>query len=137
MISHRFALIAGTVLLALSGCAATSDGPSGADSTATGSRATVPASEPKAGSDSCGDTAGKVRDQLSRPEVQAVEVEGQCTTVSITTTLADSDSATAKQLCDAAAGVAYSGDINSIRVLGKSTKELAVGLPNVPCIAEP
>ncbi|MEV7966917.1 hypothetical protein AB0O34_13170 [Sphaerisporangium sp. NPDC088356] len=100
-------------------------------STGNGQTAAAPAEA------SCGETADKVKQRVRRPEIRSVAVEGQCTSVSIKTALDDGESGKAKQICDAAAEVAYSEDTNAIRVLGRSGKELSVGIANAPCLAQP
>ena len=45
-----------------------------------------------------------------------VTVNGQCTNVTIDTTLADDDTADGKEICEAAGKVVYTGDINSVTV---------------------
>ncbi|GAB3829301.1 hypothetical protein GCM10027610_015760 [Dactylosporangium cerinum] len=114
-------LIAAATLLALAAC---SDSP------------TTPAPTPTSGAATAGDCGGavaKVQERLARPGVQGVRVEGQCTTVVITTTLSDGDAGTARQLCDLAAEVAYTGGVNGIRVLGQADKELAQGIAGAKC----
>lgn len=133
----RNVLIAGTTLLALCGCGTGSGDSSAPGAQPAGSSAPVTAAGPTNESSLCGGTADKVKQHVSRPEIRTVAMVGQCTTVSITTTLADGDSGVAKQLCDSAAEVAYSADTNSIRVLGASKKELAVGIAKAKCLAEP
>ena len=116
--------IAAATLLALAAC---SDSP-----TTTPLR---PATTGGAASrDDCGGAVTKVQERLARPGVQGVKVEGQCTTVVITTTLSDGDAGTARQLCDLAAEVAYTGGVNGIRVLGQSGKELAQGIAGAKCL---
>jgi hypothetical protein len=90
-----------------------------------------------AGQDPCGGNAEKVKEKVRQAQVRSVTIEGQCTSVSIETVLADEESAAAKKICDAAAEVAYSGDTNAIRVLGASGKELSVGISGAPCLAQP
>ncbi|MGI5240477.1 hypothetical protein [Dactylosporangium sp. CA-139066] len=77
--------------------------------------------------------AGKVRERLSRPGVKTVTVDAACGTVTVATTLSDGDATTARQLCDLAAELAYSGSVNALRVTGDSGKDLAVGAKGSPC----
>jgi hypothetical protein len=86
---------------------------------------------------SCGETAGKVKQHARQSEIESVTMQGQCTLVSIRTTLGDGESSTAQKICDSAAEVAYSGDTNSISVLGRSGKELSVGIAGATCLAQP
>ncbi|MGI5288935.1 hypothetical protein ACQEVF_37060 [Nonomuraea polychroma] len=87
--------------------------------------------------DSCGETADKVKQRVQQPEIESVTMQGQCTLVSIKTTLGDGESSTAQKICDSAAEVAYSGDTNSISVQGRSGKELSVGIAGAKCLAQP
>ncbi|MGP3963352.1 hypothetical protein ACTWPT_45960 [Nonomuraea sp. 3N208] len=87
--------------------------------------------------DSCGETADKVKQHAQQPDIRSVTMQGQCTLVSIETTLGDSESSTAKEICDSAAEVAYTGDTNSISVQGRSGKELSVGIAGATCLAQP
>lgn len=125
MTSGRFGLLAAATLLALAACG---DSPKPLP--------TVSAPTPTAGAATgdCGGAATRVRDRLARPGVQGVTVEGQCTTVVIATTLSDGDAGAARQLCDLAAEVAYTGGVNGIRVLGQSQRELAQGISGAQCI---
>ncbi|MFC4039229.1 hypothetical protein ACFO1B_12440 [Dactylosporangium siamense] len=121
MSSGRLVLIAGATLLALAAC---SDSPA------------TPSAAPTSGTATSGDCGGagtRVQERLARPGVQGVRVEGQCTTVVIATTLSDGDAGTARQLCDLAAEVAYTGGVNGIRVLGQADKELARGSAGAKC----
>jgi hypothetical protein len=85
----------------------------------------------------CGDTAQKVKDQVARSEVKKVSVTTGCSSVMIETALTDDKSSVAQEICEAAAEVAYSPDTNSVRVIGASSKELAVGISGAKCRAEP
>ncbi|MGW4942379.1 hypothetical protein ACWEOZ_12430 [Actinoplanes sp. NPDC004185] len=82
----------------------------------------------------CGDVAATVRKHLSSSDVSDVIVEGQCTTVVIATELDDEDTATGKELCEAAGKVAYTGDINSVNVVSKAGTELSTGIPGASCL---
>ncbi|TMR87811.1 hypothetical protein [Nonomuraea basaltis] len=87
--------------------------------------------------EACGQTAGKVKQHAQQPEIRSVTMQGQCTLVSIETTLGDDESGTAQKICDSAAEVAYTGDTNSISVQGRSGKELSVGIAGAKCLAHP
>ncbi|MFC4122810.1 hypothetical protein [Nonomuraea zeae] len=86
---------------------------------------------------SCGETADKVEQHVRQPGIRSVTMLGQCTLVSIETTLGDDESSSAQKICDAAAEVAYSGDTSSISVHGRSGKELSVGIADAKCLAQP
>ncbi|GAA3342538.1 hypothetical protein GCM10020358_37860 [Amorphoplanes nipponensis] len=113
----------------LSGCADDApDRPSGADFLPAPTTTATPADE------GCGDVAAAVTKHLNSDDVDKVTVEGQCTTVVVGTVLADEDTATGQQLCDAAGEVAYTGDINSVRVLSKAGTELSNGITGMKCL---
>ncbi|GAA2354027.1 hypothetical protein GCM10010404_02320 [Nonomuraea africana] len=128
----RNALLA-IALVISSGCGQAGSGlPSQSPPPGDGQSATAaPAQE------SCGETADKVTQHARQPEIRSVTMQGQCTLVSIETTLGDGESSTAKKICDSAAEVAYSGDTNSISVQGRSGKELSVGIAGAKCLAQP
>ncbi|WP_327011980.1 hypothetical protein OHA72_51785 [Dactylosporangium sp. NBC_01737] len=125
MHARRSGLLTAAALLALAACTG-----SPTTTTPTPGASTTAA----AGRDDCGGAVTKVQERLARPGVQGVKAEGQCTTVVVTTTLSDGDAGTARQLCDLAAEVAYTGDVKGIRVLGQSGKELAQGISGAKCI---
>lgn len=119
-------------LVIISGCGQTGAGPlspspSGDDQSVT----TAPAQE------SCAETADKVKQYVQQPAIRSVTMQGQCTLVSIETSLGDDESSTAQKICDSAAEVAYSGDTNSISVQAGSGKELSVGIAGAKCLAQP
>lgn len=133
MASPRYSPIFGSValcaaMLSSAGCTAT-DKPSAASPPDAAPSVAASTQNP------CSDAAGTVKQHVKRTEVTAVTVEGQCTTIVVTTALADGDAGIAKQICDTAAEVAYTGDINSIRVLGSSGKELSNGITGMKCLA--
>jgi hypothetical protein len=84
--------------------------------------------------EACGPAAVTIKQHLSTPEVGEVVVQGQCTSAVIRTNLADDAGETARQLCETAAEVAYTGDINAVTVLGKSGRELAIGITGMKCM---
>ena len=62
-----------------------------------------------------------------------------CGEVSIATglppgVLGSPSAATGLKICDAAAKVAYQGDVNSVTVVSTDGHELAIGLKNADCI---
>ncbi|MEV4414903.1 hypothetical protein [Catellatospora sp. NPDC049609] len=85
--------------------------------------------------DDCAGAGERVRDHLKSAQVRSVAVQGQCTSVVVATSLGDGDSAAAQRLCDTAAEVAYSGDVNTVTVLAGSGAELAVGISGAKCLA--
>jgi hypothetical protein len=97
-----------------------------------GAAPAAPTSAPAAGPCDTALTA-KVRDRLARPGVATVTVDSACATVTVETTLSDGDATTARQLCDLAAEVAYTGAVQGLRVTGQSGKDLAVGTKGAPC----
>jgi hypothetical protein len=114
------------VAAALSGCAEAE--PTGA--------AAGPAAPPAAttADSGCAEAPAVVQQHLNSSDVESVVVEGQCTSIVITTELADDDVATGRQLCDTAGEVAYTGDINAVRVLSASGQELSVGITDAKCL---
>jgi hypothetical protein len=127
----RIALLA-IALVVSSGCGQAGAGPPSPSPPGDGQSATAaPAQE------SCGEAADKVKQHAQQPEIRSVTMQGQCTLVSIETTLSDEESSTAQKICDSAAEVAYSGDTNSISVQGRSGKELSVGVAGAKCLAQP
>ena len=95
----------------------------------------IPAAAPtEEAADDCGTAPATVEKHLNDSAVESVVVEGQCTTIVVATELADEDVATAKKLCEAAGEVAYTGDINSVRVLSASGEELSQGIDGMKCL---
>ncbi|MET8002214.1 hypothetical protein [Nonomuraea glycinis] len=132
-------------LLVLSGCGQDGSGQYGLEQYGSGQDAAGPPPQSLSaqdgrsadGQDPCGGNAEKVKKRVRQAQVRSVTVAGQCTSLSIETTLGDEESATAKEICDAAAEVAYSGDTNAIRVLGASGRELSIGIAGASCLAQP
>jgi hypothetical protein len=116
-------LSAGAVL---SGCAEAK--PDGATAIPAAAPTATPAEE------ECAAVPVAVEKHLNSSDVDSVVVEGQCTTIVVATELADEDVATGRQLCDTAAEVAYTGDINSVRVLSASGEELSNGITDQKCL---
>jgi hypothetical protein len=118
---HRSPALAVAVLVLLTGCdPGTAPAP-------------APTPAPSGAAAGACDAAGKVRDRLARPGIQNVTVDSACATVIVATTLSDGDAGTARQLCDLAAEVGYSGSVTAIRVLGQSGKDLAKGVKGASC----
>ncbi|WP_336217001.1 hypothetical protein [Nonomuraea sp. LPB2021202275-12-8] len=130
--TSRSALLA-IALVILSGCGQAGAGPL-SQSPPSGDGRTATAAPP---GESCGGTADKVKQHVRQPEIRSVTVVGQCTSVSIETTLGDGDGSTAQKICDSAAEVAYSGDTNSISVRSTSGRELSMGIAGATCLAQP
>ncbi|GIF96335.1 hypothetical protein [Catellatospora citrea] len=127
--SRTTSLLAAVALgasVALTGCGGEADTPPPA---ATGASA---AAQPP---DSCGGVGDLVKDHLKSAEVRSVAVNGQCTSVVVGTSLGDEDDATALRLCESAAEVAYTGDVNAVTVLAASGAELAIGISGAKCMA--
>ncbi|MEV4690474.1 hypothetical protein AB0K27_05005 [Micromonospora echinospora] len=114
-------------IASLAGCSE-ADGPSSPPSPG------AAAPSPTATEVPCGAVADTVSRHLRSDQVRAVTVEGQCTTVVVATTLGDDDAGPGRQLCDRAGEVAYSGDVNSVRVLSGSGSELANGITGMRCL---
>jgi hypothetical protein len=103
----------------------------------TGCSATAPETAPAPATTTttgCGDAATTVRKHVTSSDVRAVTVNGQCTNVTLDTGLGDDDTAGGRQICETAAEVAYTGDINSVTVLSRSGAELSVGIPGMKCL---
>ncbi|MGW0810647.1 hypothetical protein [Nonomuraea sp. NPDC002799] len=123
-------LLAAAALLVLSGCGQDGSGPPPQSLSSQDGQST-------AGQDPCGANAENVKKKVGQAQIRSVTIAGQCTSLTIETSLGDEESDAAKKICDSAAEVAYSGDTNSIRVLGASGKELSVGIAAAPCLAQP
>ncbi|GGP07635.1 hypothetical protein LDL08_08435 [Nonomuraea glycinis] len=135
----RAAALLAAALLVLSGCGQDGSGRDGSGAYAGDPPQSLSAQDDQsaAGQDPCGGNAEKVEKQVRQERVRSVTLAGQCTSLSVETTLGDEESDAAKKICDAAAEVAYSGDTNAIRVVGASGKELSVGIAGAPCLAQP
>ncbi|GAA3419213.1 hypothetical protein GCM10018952_57830 [Streptosporangium vulgare] len=122
----------GGVLL-LSGCGGDGDG-DGDNPAPPPVGATTQAPEPSGAT--CDQAADTVKNHLNSPDVTSVTVVGQCTLVVVETTLGDDDTAVAaaRQLCERAGEVAYTGDINGISVKSRSDAELSNGITGMKCL---
>jgi len=91
-----------------------------------------------AATEECGEAALSVRAALASAggTVTDVKVIGQCTTVSVSTTLTpDADgSQVAKALCTTAGAEAYGKGITSVSIDAADGTELAIGIKDAPCI---
>jgi len=85
-------------------------------------------------STACGSAADTVKNHVQSDKIESVTVLGQCTLVVISTALADEDSATAREICESAAEVAYTGDINAVSVKSSTGEELSQGIAGAKCI---
>jgi hypothetical protein len=119
---HRSPAIAVALLLLLTGC-----------EQSTPSAPTPAPASSGTGAGGCDAAAGQVKDRLARPGVENVTVDSACATATVTTTLSDGDVGAARQLCDLAAEVGYSGSVHAIRVVGQSGKVLATGAKGASC----
>ncbi|WP_155375374.1 hypothetical protein [Catellatospora vulcania] len=122
-------LLAPAILCLALGLTACGDDADPAPPAANGASASAPPA------DSCGGAADRVKEHLDNAKVSSVVVNGQCTSVVITTTLGDDANADALRLCESAAEVAYSGDVNAVTVLAASKAELAIGISGAKCMA--
>jgi hypothetical protein len=135
---RMFSLVLTTGMLVVSVPALSACGSSGTTSTPPTTAATTrPAANTSSAGDPCADVINAVKAKASRPDVKSVDATGACTIVTLHSTLADTDLATAVTICEAAATVAYVGDTSSVAVDGASGRELAVGVKGEPYIGEP
>jgi hypothetical protein len=136
-------VLAGALVLAGCGGTAATNAPASVAPAATQASAapeseasTDPASGGSGGS--CGAaTAAEVQKQLASPVVVRVSVDGGCHDAWIETTLDKTTVKEALAICDAAALIAYAGDISSVTVTGTDEVELSIGIKGQPCIGEP
>jgi hypothetical protein len=128
----RITFAAAAAMLAFSLAACGSDETATTPPSNSGNAATTAAAAPAG--DDCASAADAIKSVIGSTAVEKVEIVGQCTTVAIATTLADGDRAAAKEICQAAAKVAYTGDINSIRVTSAAGTELSQGISGAPCL---
>ncbi|WP_433258255.1 hypothetical protein ACQPYK_22945 [Streptosporangium sp. CA-135522] len=82
----------------------------------------------------CDGAADAVKDHVQSDKIQRVTVVGRCTLIVIETSLDDGDGATAKQVCESAAEVAYTGDISGIAVKSSTGAELSPGVTGAKCL---
>ncbi|MBB4692090.1 hypothetical protein [Paractinoplanes abujensis] len=121
----RVVLVSLVASLSLTGCASLFDDiPDANDAMPTATPA------PKCGDD----TVKAVAQKMTAEAVEVVEVIGDCTIVSVGTSYAGTDQAKAREVCEAAAEVAYVGKISAISVNGSDGSELATGLKGKPCV---
>ncbi|MBL7259548.1 hypothetical protein [Paractinoplanes lichenicola] len=121
----RVVLVSLVVALSMTGCASVFDDiPDANDAMPTAAPA------PKCGDD----TVEAVAQKMTSDAVEVVEVIGDCTILSIGTSLGGTDTAEAREVCNVAAEVAYVGKIKAISVNGSENSELATGLKGKPCV---
>jgi len=125
-------LTAATLALAACGSEDPAPGP-GAPADGGASAGAPTQAAPPAG-DACGGMAESLKQIIAGGTVQDIEVVGQCTTVTIDTSLGDDAKAEAKSICDTAAKAAYLDDVNSIRVLSATGTELSQGIKGAGCL---
>jgi hypothetical protein len=118
--------------LALAACGSDDPTPS-PPSAGGGNSAAAPSDAAPPAADDCGGVAESLKQIVDGP-VEDIEVVGQCTTVSIETSLGEDAKAEATSICDTAAKAAYVDDINSIRVLSASGTELSQGIKGAGCL---
>ena len=129
-------LVMAGALAACSSSPASDGAPNGGDGIAplmTGGVAPRLTDAPAKGAD-CGSAADAVKDHVQSDKIQSVTVVGQCTLIVIETSLDDEDEATAKQICESAAEVAYTGDVNGIAVKSSTGAELSQGITGAKCL---
>jgi hypothetical protein len=128
----------GALVVALAGC-----GSGSGSSTVPTSRATTtaPSASTSASSgEDCGGVVGQVKTAVAAyPEITKVQTIAGCTEVDIDTNLPSgvlgSPSATrGSEICEAAAKVAYQGDVSSITVTATDGHEIAAGLKSADCL---
>lgn len=73
----------------------------------------------------------------ARTDIVSVTTQGGCHDALIITKLIATDVERGLEICDAAAEVAYQGDITSITVLAADSTELSIGIKGQDCIGEP
>lgn len=90
------------------------------------------------GAGDCGEATAVVIAQhlAARTDITSVTTEGGCHDALIITKLGAADVAKGLEICDAAAEVAYDGDISSITVLAADSTELSIGIKGQDCIGE-
>jgi hypothetical protein len=118
--------------------AATASGSGSATGSAAGSATAGPGTG--TGTDECGGAAAAVQAAVgTMTGVTGVTVIGQCTTVSVATTLSPgaAGAAAAKQVCEKAGPPAYQAGVGSVSVVTADNTELAVGIKGAPCLSEP
>ncbi len=131
MRSTKLALLLIAVAASVGACS--SETPQPARTTPAGGTATSTTDRPEV--PNCGKAAEDIKKHLANNAVRTVELVGQCTTVLINATLTDANGTQAKAICDKAGAVAYTGDVNSIRVVGTTGKELANAVKGATCVA--
>ncbi len=142
------ALIAslGAVVIALAACGSsstsskTTTSAAGASSAGSSAASSAPASAASSSGDDCGGAVARVTTAVaSFPQVTKVQTIAACHEVDIQTNLPSGvlgspSATTGAQICEAAATVAYQGDVSSITVSATDGHEIAAGLKSSPCI---
>ena len=135
-------VLAASAVLAVAGCspaatpAPATSVPTAAVPAETGATSSVGTGS---GVGDCGEaTAVVIAQHLAvRTDITSVTTEGGCHDALIITKLTAADVAKGLEICDAAAEVAYDGDISSITVLAADSTELSIGIKGQDCIGEP
>jgi hypothetical protein len=86
------------------------------------------------GGDCDGGAADAVKKAVTSPAVTKIQVIGGCTEVSIETSLAPTAKADGVKICEAAAKVAYTGNVMAVSVDGSDGHELSAGIKGAPCV---
>jgi hypothetical protein len=111
----------------------------GASSSAVSAGSSTASSTTPAGAD-CGGAVARITAAVSSfTEVTKVQMVAACGQASIETSLppgvlGSASAATGLKICNAAAAVAYQGDVTSVSVDSADGHELATGLKTAPCI---
>ena len=146
----RTSLVAlGVVAVALTGCGSSSKSPAASTSSAisassgggsTTASNSLSATGSASATDDCGGVVARVKTAVaSFTQVTKVDTIAACHEVDIQTNLPSGvlgspSATTGAQICDAAATVAYQGDVSSITVTATDGHEIAAGLKSAPCI---
>ena len=143
MTGRRISLCAALILL-LAGCGGTSSagstGTAGAAAPATTAGVAATTTEAATAEADC-DAAKTVQDAVHDSHITKISVDGGCSQVAIETSLvngAAGSGAAARKICEAAAKVAYVGNLSSVTVTATDKHELAAGEKGIEgCIGAP
>ena len=90
-----------------------------------------------AGADCGADVVANVTAQETSDAITGIKIIGGCSSLDISTSLADDAISAALDICDIATKVAYVGKVQGITVEAGSGKEVSIGVKGSPCIGEP